>query len=143
MPFLHRLLTEMPRELPIDAIIKDAVYLSKLMPPCLLKTKYMNEYRKIVSVFFLFSSRNQLFPGSETPANGRQNDSSIRPPVHVRRRNCRSGRQFLFLQADPPDVIYVYPTARMCITRVSIRLLYVQPVSISRACAQLFLRLDV
>lgn len=49
MPFLHRLLTEMPHELPIDAIIKDAVYLSKLMPPCLLKTKYMNEYRKIVS----------------------------------------------------------------------------------------------
>lgn len=49
MPFLHRLLTEMPQELPIDAIIKDAVYLSKLMPPCLLKTKYMNEYRKIVA----------------------------------------------------------------------------------------------
>ncbi|UMM16764.1 hypothetical protein L5515_013637 [Caenorhabditis briggsae] len=49
MPFLHRLLTEMPTELPIDAIIKDAVYLSKLMPPCLLKTKYMNEYRKIVA----------------------------------------------------------------------------------------------
>uniref|UniRef100_A0A8R1I470 Rab-GAP TBC domain-containing protein n=1 Tax=Caenorhabditis japonica TaxID=281687 RepID=A0A8R1I470_CAEJA len=49
MPFLHRLLTEMPHELPIDAIIKDAVYLSRLMPPCLLKTKYMNEYRKIVA----------------------------------------------------------------------------------------------
>lgn len=49
MPFLHRLLTEMPHELPIDTIIKDSVYLSKLMPPCLLKTKYTNEYRKIVS----------------------------------------------------------------------------------------------
>ncbi|CAI5441923.1 unnamed protein product [Caenorhabditis angaria] len=49
MPFIHRLLTEMPRELPIDAIIKDAVYLSKLIPPCLLKTRYLNEYRKFVS----------------------------------------------------------------------------------------------
>ncbi|CAB3404034.1 unnamed protein product [Caenorhabditis bovis] len=49
MPFIHRLLTEMPRELPIDALIKDAVYLSKLMPPCLLKTRYMNEYRKFVA----------------------------------------------------------------------------------------------
>lgn len=49
MPFVHRLLSEMPHELPIDTIIKDAVYLARLMPPCLLKTRYYNDYRKLVA----------------------------------------------------------------------------------------------
>ncbi|CAD6195567.1 unnamed protein product [Caenorhabditis auriculariae] len=49
MPFIHRLLSEMPHELPVDAILKDAVYLAKLMPPTLLRTHYYEEYRKTVA----------------------------------------------------------------------------------------------
>ncbi|CAJ0958753.1 unnamed protein product, partial [Mesorhabditis belari] len=49
MPFIHHCLNTMPHEIPVDEIIADATYLMKLMPPVLLKGRYLEEYQRNVS----------------------------------------------------------------------------------------------
>ncbi|GMS84404.1 hypothetical protein PENTCL1PPCAC_6579, partial [Pristionchus entomophagus] len=46
MPFLHHLLGTLPKNLPIDSLISDALYLTKLIPPILLKGKYHKSYKE-------------------------------------------------------------------------------------------------
>ncbi|GMT14763.1 hypothetical protein PFISCL1PPCAC_6060, partial [Pristionchus fissidentatus] len=46
MPFLHKLLGTLPKNLPIDSLVSDALYLAKLIPPLLLKGKYLTAYRE-------------------------------------------------------------------------------------------------
>eukprot|EP00080_Pristionchus_pacificus_P015857 PDM75877.1 tbc-20 [Pristionchus pacificus] len=46
MPFLHHLLGTLPKNLPIDSLISDALYLTKLIPPLLLKGKYLKSYKE-------------------------------------------------------------------------------------------------
>ncbi|GMR36660.1 hypothetical protein PMAYCL1PPCAC_06855, partial [Pristionchus mayeri] len=49
MPFLHHLLGTLPKNLPIDSLVSDALYLAKLIPPLLLKGKYLKSYKETAS----------------------------------------------------------------------------------------------
>ncbi|VDO76906.1 unnamed protein product [Heligmosomoides polygyrus] len=40
MPMIHQLLTNMPNEIHLDAILSDSLYLASLMPPFALKTEF-------------------------------------------------------------------------------------------------------
>ncbi|VDL79732.1 unnamed protein product [Nippostrongylus brasiliensis] len=48
MPIIHQLLSTMPNELHLDAILSDSLYLSSLMPPFALKTEFSRLYRERV-----------------------------------------------------------------------------------------------
>ncbi|CAI4232818.1 unnamed protein product [Auanema sp. JU1783] len=49
MPFIHQLLSNMPHELPLDALLSDAKYLARLLKPCLLRGRYLQEYKNQVT----------------------------------------------------------------------------------------------
>lgn len=48
MPIIHQLLSMMPNELHLDAILSDSLYLASLMPPIALKTEFLRLYKQRV-----------------------------------------------------------------------------------------------
>lgn len=46
MPMIHQLLTNMPNEIHLDAILSDSLYLASLMPPFALKTEFSRLYKE-------------------------------------------------------------------------------------------------
>ncbi|KJH51736.1 hypothetical protein DICVIV_02047 [Dictyocaulus viviparus] len=46
MPVIHQLLSTMPHELHLDAILSDSLYLASLMPPLALKSKFLQIYKQ-------------------------------------------------------------------------------------------------
>ncbi|KAJ1374074.1 hypothetical protein KIN20_036667 [Parelaphostrongylus tenuis] len=49
MPIIHQLLSTMPHELHLDAILSDSLYLASLMPPLALRTEFLRVYKQRVS----------------------------------------------------------------------------------------------
>lgn len=43
---IHQLLTNMPNEIHLDAILSDSLYLASLMPPFALKTEFSRLYKE-------------------------------------------------------------------------------------------------
>ncbi|VDM58337.1 unnamed protein product [Angiostrongylus costaricensis] len=48
MPVIHQLLSTMPHELHLDAILSDSLYLASLMPPLALRTEFLRIYKQRV-----------------------------------------------------------------------------------------------
>lgn len=49
MPVIHQLLSTMPHELHLDAILSDSLYLASLMPPLALRTEFLRIYKQRVN----------------------------------------------------------------------------------------------